>query len=197
MTVAPAHHHVETYTPAELEALSREFKIPDAQRTELAKLLEDAAAIWRWHHAAQKGIGTPAKSTKALNDVSKHARKLGAALRDLPPKAYAALAAEATSAENELLIADADLPKFLGVMVPEQDGSETPVTLDVQDIACLIDTLGQLAKRASTLPPGRKGKPANQALRIWISNIETFWTGTLGWASIDVILGFSHDLTLF
>lgn len=180
MPVVPAHHYRETYSPADLVSLAQEFSIPPDHRAEMANLLEDAAAIWRWHAAGYKVRTAPYIAAKNLREVSRQAEKLKVALDALPPLANAALASQQESAQSSVISGTLDKGKIFGLLVPESDGSEYPIFPDPREIGQMIAALGDMANRASNLPRAGKGKPADHALRMWITNIELFWTSTLG-----------------
>ncbi|HSF91364.1 MAG TPA: hypothetical protein VLA51_04080 [Paracoccaceae bacterium] len=180
MPVVPTHHYRETYSQADLAALAQEFSIAPDHRAEMASLLEDAAAIWRWHAAGYKVRTAPYIAAKNLREVSRQAEKLKVALDALPPLAVAALASQQESAQSSVITGTLDKGKMLGFMATESDGSEYPIFPDFFEIGQLITALADLANRAGNLPRAGKGKPTNHALRMWIANIEMFWTSTLG-----------------
>jgi hypothetical protein len=183
MPVVPTHHYQETYTKTDLEFLYSEFNIPTAAQAELARALEDAAAICRWHNQPTASNVRPAVSIAALNKVAKFADKLGAALSGLPPAAQAALAVEYTQSESSVISAlsgGPPSPKGAALFVPQTDGSTLPVLPDQDDIQDIIAHIGLMAKQATGLPSGADGAKRNQGLRMWMLNIEMFWTETLG-----------------
>jgi hypothetical protein len=180
MPVVPAHHYRETYNQADLAALSREFDIAQDHQAEMASLLEDAAAIWRWHSVGKGERTAPFVAAKNLRNLSKQANKLAAMLAALPPSAIAALDSQQTAEEYQILTGTIAKDKLLGFMVPESDGSEYPIFPEFHEIGRFIAALGDMASRAGKLPRAGKGKPADNALRMWIANIKMFWTSTLG-----------------
>jgi hypothetical protein len=191
MPVVPTHHYQETYTKADLEFLYSEFNIPTAAQAELARALEDAAAICRWHNQPTASNVRPAVSIAALNKVAKFADKLGAALSGLPPAAQAALAVEYTRSESSVISAlsgGPPSPKGAALFVPQTDGSTLPVLPDQDDIKDIIAHVARMAKQATGLPSGADGTKRNQGLRMWMFNIEIFWTETLGRSFTRVVL---------
>ena len=180
MPVVPAHHYRETYDQTDLAALAQEFDIALDHRAEMASLLEDAAAIWRWYSVGKGERTAPFVASKNLHDLSKQANKLAAMLVALPPTAITALNVQQTAEECAFITGTVAKDKMLGFMVPESDGSEYPIFPDFYEIGQFIAALGDLASRAGNLPRARKGKRADNALRMWIANIEMFWTSTLG-----------------
>ena len=123
MPVVPTHHYRETYTADAFDELAATFRIPVEHRAEMAKLLEDAAAIWRWKTAGREGQVAPFIAAKKLSDLSKQAYKLKATLDALPAAAITAFIAEMDHVESKIIAGVNDKGPFLGYMVPQSDGS--------------------------------------------------------------------------
>jgi hypothetical protein len=180
MPVVPVHHYRETYSAADLSDLAEAFEIPVEHRAEMALLLEDTAAIWRWYKAGRTDLTAPYVASKNLRDLSKQATKLKAALDALPPPAIEALERQLYAEQSAVVMETVDSDKMFALMVPESDGSDYPIFPDLRAFRRLVAAIADMADRASDLPNRGKGKPADRALRMWITNIDMFWTGVLG-----------------
>ncbi|WP_458791935.1 hypothetical protein [Yoonia sp. MH D7] len=190
MPPAPAHHYKATYRAADLEKLVSDFAIPDAQRDGLGPLLEDLAAIWRWKQPPATAIGTAAKSAAALQRVAKLADQLGTALGDLPPSAQDALRLTYASTGSAMVLAmnDDAISHGAAFSVPQADGSQQIIELQQDDIHGLVAHISAMALQAADLPAGQAGAKRDHGLKLWVANVEAYWTQTLG-------RSFSRDVT--
>ncbi|SOC22136.1 ATPase family protein associated with various cellular activities (AAA) [Rhodobacter sp. JA431] len=179
MPVAPAHHYKKTYSQDVLDRLVKTYSIPARQRDTFENALEDAAAIWRWYRAAADERTAPSQSSKALQDLSKTAKKLYEALSALPRQAEVSLIAETDRVGFKIFEGTEDPAGLPVLMVPQDDGTCEPVALNLKDYVHLLDAFQRIAADAAKLPPGRKGAKRDDALRMWIANIETLWTQRL------------------
>ena len=191
MPPAPAHHYQVTYRPADLEELVNDFAIPDVHRDGLGPFLEDLAAIWRWMQPSASASGTRAKSAAALQRVAKLAGQLGTALADLPPSAQGALRLAYASTDSAMVLTmggDAAVSYGAAFKVPQTDGSQQIVELEQDDIQDMIAHIAAMALQAADLPSGQAGTKRDHGLKLWVANVETYWTQTLG-------RNFSRDVT--
>lgn len=191
MSAVPKHHYRETYSAADLAKLTKDFDIGPDHQDDLARFLEDAAAIYRWHQISPEAAIRPAMVKSSLKKVAKLSAQLTEALNGLPPRAEVTLAIEYAKSEDAALMAsmgNQSKPKGAALYVPEPDGSETLVTLEMNEVLDVIGHLGRMAAQAADLPPGRIGTKRNDGLRMWVLNMERFWTKTLG-------RSFSRDAT--
>lgn len=183
MPVVPALHYRETYNPTDLAALSREFAIAQDHQADMASLLEDAAAIWRWHGGDRSKPPTPAQTAKSLSKAATLAHRLSQTVAALPEQALYRLELAIDRAQDEASTAMimgqpvSDLPAFTS---PETDVNELGTLLDLSDILQIVSALERMAKDAAQLPSGSSGAKRDHALRMWIVNIELFWVNTLG-----------------
>lgn len=183
MPVVPAHHYRETYSQADLAALAQEFSIAPDKRAEMASLLEDAAAIWRWHGGDRSKPPTPAQIARSLNKAAAQARKLCLTVTTLPDQAFSRLEAVIDNAQADAataLIMGQKVSGLPALTTPEMDSETLGALLGVPDILQMITTLERMAKNAAQSPAGNSGVKRDHALRMWIINIELFWVSTLG-----------------
>ena len=183
MPVVPAHHYRETYSQADLRNLAAAFEIPAEHHAEMASLLEDAAAIWRWHGIRQSKRPTPAKTARSLNKVAVQARKLCQTVTALPDQSFGRLEAAIDKAQGEAataMIMGQPVSGLPALTTPQTDSDLLRTVLELSDILQMIATLEHMAKNAAKSPSGSAGVKRDHALRMWIINIELFWVGTLG-----------------
>jgi hypothetical protein len=183
MPVVPAHHYRETYSPADLTSLAQQFSIAPDHRVEMASLLEDAAAIWRWHGVKHSKRLTPAQTARSLDKAADQARKLCLTVTTLPEQAFGRLEVEIDNAQTNAataLIMRQPISGLPALTTPETDGETLGTILELSDILQMIAALERMAKDAAQLPSGNSGVKRDHALRMWIINIELFWVGTLG-----------------
>lgn len=180
MVVVPAHHYRQTYSEADLEALFREYAITPGLQPEVAKALEDSAAIWRWHGGEVGDHTPPGASIKSLRSVAKAAEGLKSALEALPAPARRALDMQFAQADLAVIteqVGVAGLPILHGLA---DDGTMTPIIPDLNEIAHLIEALRHMAIDAESFPLGASRSKRNHALRMWVINIEALWTQSMG-----------------
>lgn len=180
MVIVPGHHYHQTYSEADLEALFRDFAITPGLHPEVAKALEDSAAIWRWHGGEVGDHTPPGASIKSLRSVAKAAEGLKSALDALPAPARRALDMQFAQADLAVIteqVGVAGLPILHGLA---DDGTMTPIILDLDEIAHLIDALQNMATEATAAPLGASRRKRNHALRMWVINMEALWTQSLG-----------------
>jgi hypothetical protein len=188
---APAHHYRVTYSETDLQKLIRDFDIPELHRDGLGPLLEDMAAIWRWHQSPVSERIRPTKMSAALQKIAKLADQLEKALQDLPSPAKAALDvaySEAEIAAHLALNDDQPPPKGVAFNAPQADGTPLIVQLETEEIRDVIAHVAVMATQAADLPSAKAGTKRDKGLRMWMANVEIFWTETLG-------RSFSRDVT--
>jgi hypothetical protein len=187
----PAHHYRETYRDADLDKLISDFGISEEHRDGLGPFLEDIAAIWRSKQSSNPTGDRPAKSSVALQRVAKLADQLNTALSDLPPLAEDALRRAYADADNSVLLGMSDaatIPKGAAFNIPKGDGSPQIVELEQSDIQDVIANISAMALTAADMPSGKVGVKRDHGLRLWMANVETYWTQTLG-------RGFTRDVS--
>ncbi len=191
MPPAPEQHYRETYRATDLEKLISDFDIPEEHRESLPAFLEDVAAIWRSHQHPPTAKIRPAVTSAALQMVSKLADQLNTALRDLPPPAKAALDTAYSRLDGKVILAMSDdqpPPKGVAFNVAQADGAPLIVKLEQDEIQDLVANISAMAAQAADLPSGKAGTKRDHGLRMWMTNVEMFWTKTLG-------RNFSRDVT--
>ena len=72
--------------------------------------------------------------------------------------------------------------------VPQADGSQQIIELEQDDIQDVIAHISAIALQAADLPSGQAGAKRDHGLKLWVANVETYWTQTLG-------RSFSRDVT--
>lgn len=180
MPVVPAHHYQQTYSDADLNILFGAFGMPAELRSEVTSHLEDAAAIWRWYDSKVEARTPASESKAALRKLAEAITPLKAAFEALPPPAVWALEQQLLAAEEALLTEQEDLAGMPVLSVLSDDGTQTRFVADQDDYRHLIGALAAMTDAALTAQFGARRTKQDHALRMWISNIESLWTHTLG-----------------
>lgn len=172
----------ETYSQTDLEELFAEFDIATEHRAETVRVLEHAATSWRWSRPTPEDQVPPAKLKSSLGKVAKLSDQLNEALSALPAQATVNLEMEYIRVDGALAFTYGLVPnrKGVAIYIEEPDGTEFAVTLELHEISEVIANLGDLARRSADKPAGRKGTKRDQQLRSWVSDIDMYWTKTLG-----------------
>ncbi|KEP70708.1 hypothetical protein DL1_15595 [Thioclava dalianensis] len=179
------------YSDAIFEHLAQEFKIDPEFHAEVRTRLEGAGDVWKRLGGGTTDSLRPGEIKKELQQVSKQAGKLYDRLKALSLDANHALM------QSHERIGQAAAPKDLEqgdlqypfVAITEGDPSPVAIALQAKDLSKIISGIRDVAEAAiDDQKTGRAGKKSDDALRLWITNIETIWIDILG-------RPFSRDVT--
>lgn len=178
-----SRYYEQTYSDESYKILCDRYEFPEQLRPEFRRLLEDFAAIWRWHRHRADSVRQPSRDAKALALVSKQSQKLRQAIDALSDNATIAM--RQTSHQYEMQ--SSDLEKDCSDIGHEfyrytdHEGTTTTLTSDIEDLIHSVSILEQVAieaeKNIGSMPVGPR---LDDSMRIWIINIATMWTEKLG-----------------
>ncbi len=180
------------YSPEAIVALCSEFKVKRELQKELQDRLEGAAKAWSWNDRRKDGEDqTPAKVKSELLNVSKVSQRLLTSLDQLGAVSTHELQRRYKS-PNPLVsigILNGENKSNGHVLaIPNNDGSQGAITLQYEDVYTIIEALVGISANAADVRSGIKGVKRDEALRIWMINIEAIWTEVLN-------RKFSRDVT--
>lgn len=170
--------YVETYSEAETLKLCKSCAFTPPSLNDLREQLEHTAAIYRWEKSKYADHLASNKQRKELASVQKAAKKLGDAIDNLSWQPQSAITKHS---ENRSMAAffgqpDGDEAATALISVPDPDGSEGHIEIDIPTLTTLIRSLEHTAKDAMHgLSKSRPGKQSSHALSLWVSNIADIW----------------------
>lgn len=171
-----------TYTDAVFADLCAAFQLPAAKQDEVRARLEAAAAVWRHYARDDAPPARPSHARAELKAIADLATKLSGLVSDLSvPARHAVAQAEAAQIARALGAGARGESRYPLLSYPQPDGGDDLLTLGLPDLCGILDGFAEIATQAAdALPARRAGRRRDEALRLWMANIEPLWAETLG-----------------
>lgn len=172
-------------------SVAREFGIPREQSKQVRLQVCSAAFVYRFvrDELRKRTPDKPYQQTKKrLRDVASLARRLQTKVDQFSEEEQAAIRDIENSAVGFELVKNWDHIErgSFGHRIHRswsRDGHERKTYVHLFDAVHEVAAFGKMISHvlANTKPTDRGGRPRNEAVWLWAVNMQSIWTGTLGW----------------
>ncbi len=170
------------YTPEFLEQIAREFDIDADQIPTLRQILSFAAHLYWERKTEQAQTRTQRQIKKQVSDVHKAVRRLRSALDRLSPEAASHLWARQRDVDWLALLTDSTKSPYGHTITRIRHGDAVELRyLRTHQLEEAVDVIGNLAAEArECVRRDIGGRPSDEALWIWVVNMQNMWEKVLG-----------------